>query len=406
MSLPPVLRLIGAVRHYAWGSRTVLADLQGRDGPTERPEAELWLGDHPTAPADVIMDGRRLPLDVAIAADPPAWLGSSSGLHGLPFLLKVLAIERPLSLQVHPDDEQAARGHAAEQARGVPRDAPERRYPDPVAKPELLHALTTVDALCGFRSVEATLEVLARLDVPAMAETRRRLNEGGATALTAVVGALLRTPDAERAALVGAIAQAWARVEARDADAGQAGGGMTFRDLAGWIGQLARLHPEDPGVAVALLLEPRRLAPGDALALRPRVPHAYLRGTGVEIMARSDNVLRGGLTDKHVDVDELLTVLDPAAAVDHRPVERGVGALRVWETATPAFELAHAELAGDEVELPEGGVQVLLATDGEVTVTADGEARTLRRGEAAIVPASTGRVTLRGSGHVFRAAQG
>ena len=153
------------IRDYAWGSPTLLADLQGRE-PTGRPEAELWLGDHPGAPCvAVVADGAHIGLDEVVAADPERCLGPVAPEGRLPFLMKLLAAGAPLSIQAHPTLEQARAGHAAEEAAGVPADAPERNYKDANHKPEMLLALTPFAAMCGFRSPEVSsdsFEALAR----------------------------------------------------------------------------------------------------------------------------------------------------------------------------------------------------------------------------------------------------
>jgi mannose-6-phosphate isomerase len=403
----PIARLEGRVRDYAWGSRRFLAELQGRPSPTDRPEAELWLGAHPTGPAELqLADGRRLPLDAAIVADPAGLLGSEALERfgpRLPFLLKVLAAAEPLSLQAHPSAAQAQAGFADEEARGVPLDAPHRRYRDAWPKPELLRALTPVTALCGFREPDVTLELLAALGVDELAWLAEALRQDGEEALGPAVRRLLTLPDGEREPLVAAVAAGAAGL-AEDDD---------WHAEARMVGQLAGRHPADPGVGVALLLRLVELTPGEALHLPAGNLHAYLEGAGIEVMATSDNVLRGGLTVKHVDVEELLQVLDarPGGLPRVDPVP-GVPGERVLPAPTPFFRLSELGPVGrDVVGLDHRGPQVLLCTGGQAVVTADGSSLTLARGQAAFVPAAAHDVVVAAATgvdatEVFRATVG
>jgi mannose-6-phosphate isomerase len=402
-----IARLEGRVRDYAWGSRRFLADLQGRSSPTAAPEAELWLGAHPTGPATLqLADGSALPLDDAIGAEPTRLLGTDVIERfgpQLPFLLKVLAAAEPLSLQAHPSAAQAQAGFADEEARGVPLDAPHRRYRDAWPKPELLRALTPVTALCGFRDPDVTIDLLATLAVDELAWLADALRRDGAGALGPAVRRLLTLPVRERGPLVAAVAERTVRLP-EDGD---------WAAEARTVHRLAEQHPADPGVVVALLLRLVHLAPGDALHLPAGNLHAYLAGAGVEVMASSDNVLRGGLTAKHVDVDELLQVLDarPGELPRVTPVP-GVPGERVLPAPTPFFRLAElAPRTGAAVVLDRRGPQVLLCTAGRVVVTADDTTLALVGGQAAFVAAAAQdvRVGVEGGAEdvlVFRATVG
>jgi mannose-6-phosphate isomerase len=398
---PIVARLDAPIRTYAWGSRTVLADLQGRPTPTSDPEAELWFGAHPSAPSRIVGADGAMALDDAIAADPVGWLGPEVVARfgpQLPFLLKILAVDAPLSLQLHPSADQAEAGFAGEEAAGVPIDAPERRYRDRWPKPELVRAVTPFVALCGFRPVERTLELLDRLAVPELGELSRRLRDEGQGALTSGVAQLLSTPAAERAELVTAIARAADRGWSPD---------ESFAAELSWLRRLADRYPQDAGVAVAVLLDLVELPPGGSVHLPAGHLHAYLHGTAVEVMAGSDNVLRGGMTAKHVDVDELLRVLVPAA--DPLPpveVAAGVERERVHRVATPFFRLSELAPGDGEVVLDQRGPQILLALDAAAQVTADGTSVALRPGEAAVVPACVAVTMVSGQGVVFRTTVG
>ncbi|MET7748805.1 mannose-6-phosphate isomerase, class I [Micromonospora sp. NPDC005367] len=382
--------LYGPVRDYAWGSRSAIAALQGRSVPSEGPEAELWLGAHPGDPAAIERNGERVSLLDVLAAEPEHWLGrpvlNRFGTR-LPFLLKVLAADAPLSLQAHPDAKQARAGHAADLAR----PAAERNYVDPYHKPELLVALSPFEALCGFREPEESARALAAFGVPSLEPVVTALRTGLAGLRTAV-RTLLTWPQEDRAGLVAAVVAA--PVEGPDAELARS---------------LAAEYPADPGVLVALLLNHVRLVPGEAIWMPAGNLHAYLRGSGVEIMAASDNVLRGGLTPKRVDVDELLRVLrfevldEPVVAA--RPVGPGV---ECWRVPVDDFALQRVTVGGEvpEVELAVDGPRVVLCVTGPVTVDDGTGALKLEGGQAAIGGAAGGPLRISGSGEVYIASSG
>ena len=398
--------MTGAVRTYAWGSRTAIAELSGRPVPAPHPEAELWLGAHPADPALVHgPDGARSLLEV-LRAEPVAALGERSRAEfgdRLPFLLKVLAADEPLSLQAHPSAVQAAQGFADEQRRGVPLDSPVRNYRDASHKPELICALTPFDALAGFRDVDRTVDLLTALAGPELAPYAALLSgQPDAGGLRALFTTWITLPRPALDLLLPAVLDACvAHVRAHGA----------FAAEARTVLALGESYPGDAGVLAALLLNRITLQPGQAIYLPAGNLHAYLDGVGVEIMANSDNVLRGGLTPKHVDVPELLRVLDFTAG--DVPVSDGTtdgGPERTYPTPTAEFRLSRVDLAaGAQVALAHGGPQVLLCTAGEAGLTADGDVLALPRGSAVWVPAADGSVTVRAGAagaQVFRATDG
>ncbi|HEX6754931.1 MAG TPA: mannose-6-phosphate isomerase, class I [Mycobacteriales bacterium] len=342
---PPVTRiepLDNPVRPYAWGSRTAIPALLGVP-PTGQPQAELWIGAHPAAPSRLASGGT---LPARIAADPAGELGPELvDRFGpeLPFLLKVIAAAEPLSLQAHPGLARARAGFAAEEARGIPRDAPERNYPDPNHKPELVCAVTPFAALAGFRPVPATVVLLAPLvaAVPALAPYAQLVRSAP---LPDVVGALLTDASAD---LVAAVAAGCAALD-----------DPAYRTVT----ELARRHPGDPGVLVTLLLNRVDLAPGEALFLAAGNLHCYLHGTAVEVLANSDNVLRGGLTGKHIDVPELLAVLDPRTGPPPRLVPTGSGPVESYRPPVPDFRLDRVTLSA--IPVPIAGPSLVLVLDG------------------------------------------
>ena len=360
-------RLLPHVQAYAWGSTTAFTDVLGLPS-TGGPQAELWLGAHPSLPADVVLGDRTIPLDQAIASDPSGWLGDEVITRfgpTLPFLVKVLSAAQPLSIQAHPSKAQAEVGFARDNAHGLAPDAPDRNYRDANHKPELICALTDFEGLCGFRSEAAAVSVLRRFQASLLRQAASAVETQG---MGPSLGLLLRA----------------SRQECGEAIADVVGRGDA--DLQ-HVAELAQRYPGDPGVAVALLLNHVVLAPGEALYLGAGNLHAYLRGTGMEIMANSDNVLRGGLTSKHVDVEELVRVVHPEPGVLPRvkaePVETG---LTRWPVAAADFLLwrAHPTLSTGAVAVPVGGPAVVLCTEGVVHCVSEDGAVELGRGQAAV----------------------
>jgi len=393
--------LHNTIQRYAWGSHEAMARLQGRPGPTAEPEAELWMGAHAKAPSRLVEPRvRARSLLDAIEAEPVAMLGAA--VHArfgprLPFLLKVLAAAEPLSLQAHPDAAQAERGFAREEAAGIDRAAPHRSYRDPHAKPELVCALGPFVALCGFRAVDQTRALVEALGVP---ELRRRAeplgSQPGGEGLAAVVSDLLTDPDPRP--LVDAVVEAAAKP-----------GDAWARERA-WVVKLGEHYPGDPGVVVAMLLNLIELSSGEALYLSAGQLHCYLHGTAVEIMGGSDNVLRGGLTPKHVDVPELLAVLDrhagPVPVLRPEPVSAMEA---TYETPAPVFGLSRLELPAHARWLgTPRGPEVVLAIEGVAHLYGPAEEVMLEPGASAFVPGSTPRYEIHApsGARLFRATVG
>ena len=385
-------RLTGVIQPYAWGSRTAIPELLGVE-PTGEPQAELWLGAHPLAPSTA--DGE--PLDKVVAEDPVGVIGRASvAAFGprLPFLLKVIAAAQPLSLQAHPSREQAEAGYAREQAAGVPRDAPHRTYRDGWPKPELLCALVETEALCGFREPRETYQMFEKLGVTSALDLVAPLASNDvppAERLRVVFSRLLRLRPDERS-VISDVAQA--------AEAAKGPDHLASFARTAW--ELNAYYSGDPGVLAALLMNRITLHPGDALFMPSGNLHAYLLGGGVEIMANSDNVMRGGLTPKYVNVDELLAILDftPGVRGWITPMEESRG---VWRYPTPApeFALWRIEPRGEPVSVPAGTTgRILLVTHGELTAISGTATLDLGRGESALLTAGE-EVVLIGRGTAF-----
>ncbi len=408
MKVPPLSPMRNPIRDYDWGSTSALAQLQNRI-PSGDPEAELWMGAHPGAPSSLVMPaaaatGGVLPLPDAIAEDPETVLGAS-GLARfgarLPYLMKILAIAKPLSLQVHPDAARAAERYRAD-GDGL--------YADRWHKPEMLYALAPTEALLGFRPVAQVLSLLERLGCERLADLQASLGKDDDSDDTArlrrAFATLLRWPPDQRMSLVADVASALIRLETN--------GNTGYPDVFGWMGRLVGLYPADPMVLAPALLDLVKLAPGDSFFVPPGVPHCYLCGLGLEIMAASDNVLRAGLTSKAVEVDELLTVADtrPLAAPEAAISQLGPAETN-WRVPVEEFQLSRIRIAaGDAVMASEtiSGPQILLCTAGLARVTCGSSAVELPPGASAFATAQAGQLELSAAGpepaEVFRAAAG
>ncbi|GAA4473194.1 mannose-6-phosphate isomerase, class I [Rhodococcus olei] len=404
--------LHGALRTYAWGSRTAIAELCGRPVPSNHPEAELWLGAHPANPSGLQVGESTVSLLDAIAADPVGQLGTRARAgfgDRLPFLLKLLAAEEPLSLQAHPSAAQAKEGFTREEAAGIPLDSPIRNYRDDSHKPELVVALTRFEALAGFRDPHRTVDLLRALDVPAL-EHYIALLEGqpDSSGLRALFTTWITLPPPALGTLLPQILEGCVRYLS-----GPAESRVYAREIRTVLG-LGESYPGDAGVLASMLLNRITLEPGQGLYLAAGNLHAYLHGLGVEVMANSDNVLRGGLTPKHVDVPELLRVLDfePLTGPARTASAAGPGdPVYVYATPAPEFALSRIELTPGcpDAELRRPGPRILLCTAGSVTLRCGDEHLVLERGQSAWIAAVDPAVTVStraGSAQLFSATVG
>jgi len=348
-------------RDYAWGSHGAISELLGLQA-SGAVEAELWLGDHPGSPSRVIGSSNTL----ADVVD-----------DRLPFLLKILAADSPLSLQAHPTSKQAAAGFARENELGIPVDAPERNYRDASHKPELIYALSDeFSALCGFRSVPQILDLLSSL--PEATPLAGRLRRDG---LKNTFEWLVTRGDGVRDLV----------------DVISVGGDATAR-------LLAAAFPGDPGIVVSLLLNRVTLRKGEVLYLPAGNIHAYLSGVGVELMASSDNVLRGGLTPKHVDVPELLSVLNfQPIPVPYLEAERPSPGVEVFRPDVRDFVLVRVEDEGSYVIT---GPAIVFCAEGDLEVTGATGATNISFGDALYVTVEEGTLEFSGLGVVFVATTG
>lgn len=410
------VRIDNTPRDYAWGSRDAIAGFRGRT-PSGGPEAELWLGAHAGSPARVVDEASVGHADLAqwIAADPTSALGAELAAQPeprLPFLLKLLAAGAPLSLQAHPTPEQARAGYAREEGDGVPIDAYDRNYKDRFHKPELIVAVSdTFDALSGFRPLDEVREVVA--DLRAADAASPAPDPGALDLLDAHLGG--ESPLGETVE--------WLLTDGRGGDTGEAAwviervvalagspvaASSLHADSFDTVLALAEAYPGDPGIVISLLLNRVRLRRGEALYLAAGNIHAYLDGLGIELMAASDNVLRGGLTPKHIDVAELVEVLDftpmPPPRLEPEHPAPGIEAFR---PDVQDFVLYRVDPEGtDAPRITLGGPAIVLAEGGEVWLEGSDGVALLGRGEALYVTPEERELSVTGAGVAWIATTG
>ncbi|MEP6477802.1 MAG: mannose-6-phosphate isomerase, class I [Rhodoglobus sp.] len=379
-------------RAYAWGATGAISELLGWPH-SDAIEAELWLGAHPGSPSRILdpeQVGGYPDLAAWIAADPGTALGER--MPQLPFLLKVLAAASPLSLQAHPTIAQARTGFARENALGIPVDAANRNYRDENHKPELIYALSEeFTALCGFRSVPEILGSLGRLNALA---SERGAHRGALRRLEDQLGA----PESLRPAFEWLISRGEG-VDELIARVSELADDST-PELA-TAALLARLFPGDPGIVISLMLNTVTMKRGEVLYLPAGNIHAYLEGVGIELMSASDNVLRGGLTPKHVDVPELVDVLDfsPIPLPYLAPQHPSAG-VAVFQPPVSDFTLVRVE---DDGTVPLAGPAIVLCTAGDLQLAGGVTHARIERGEALYVTPDERTITFTGAGEAFAA---
>lgn len=381
-------KLINTIQHYNWGSKTALTELYGIENPTQQPMAELWMGAHPEASSMVCIDGEQVSLAEMINQNPRQMLGEevAQRFAGLPYLFKVLCAAAPLSVQVHPDKGAAEQGYARENQAGIPLSSPLRNYKDNNHKPELIYALTPFRAMNGFRPPEQIAGLLSPL-----------------SDAHPQIPVFIARPDAE------GLKQLFATLLSLQGDALD----IALRrlsevsaDLPGepWqtVRDLQNVYPGDQGQFMPLLLNVVRLQPGEAMFLFARTPHAYLHGSGLEIMANSNNVLRAGLTPKHIDIPELLAnvafVSCPAEALLTSPVYSR------HEISFPVpvddFSFVIYQLQPTAEALSCQGPRIVLCLEGAAVCVCSGQQLALQPGESLFIPANEPDLQVSGHGRL------
>ena len=380
------------IQGYDWGSHDALTTLFGIPNPAGKPQAELWMGAHPNGCSEVVLAGDVQKLSTLINSAPAAVLGDATQARfgSLPFLFKVLCAEKALSIQVHPSKAQAEAGFAREEAAGIDIKASNRNYKDPNHKPELVFALTPYQAMNGFRAIPAILALFERVKLATIADLVAALaanqNEAGLQHFFHQL--LILTGPRKEDALAGLLAYAAAHQD---------------EETFALVTSLAAQYPGDVGLFSPLLLNVVTLQPGQAMYLDACTPHAYVRGTGLEIMANSDNVLRAGLTPKYIDVAELLDCTRCLAKPDDQILlsPRMEGAVQHYDVPVPDFTFS-VYPAGEHA-LTTASAEILFAIDGTVILQQGKQSLRLEKGQSAFIPATTGSYQLLAEGRVARA---
>ncbi len=397
-----VFKMKNRIQNYAWGSTTAIPELLGFENDEKKTMAELWMGAHPKAPSIAVgSDGDETGLDRLISESPVDFLGPEAAerFEGrLPYLFKVLAAGTPLSIQAHPNREQARAGFNRENDAGIALDAFERNYKDDNHKPEIICALSEYHAMRGFRPIAEIVSNFRKIAIPDIEEAVALLEADSdiKTALQTFFTMLMKLSDASRLKLISN-----ALTLCNDNDVKLPG--------SRWIRRLSELYPGDIGIVSPLYLNVVTLQPGEAMYLPAGVLHAYLEGSGIELMANSDNVLRGGLTPKHVDVSELLATLDfrPGKPEILRP-EKISEYESAYKTEAREFYLSRIELNGNSYSIPKqvygpGFPSILICLEGCIDITDGNRIVSMKRGETVFVSFGS-RPTLNGTGILFRAS--
>lgn len=392
--------LKNTIQEYAWGSTNAISDLLGLSNPDNKPQAELWMGAHSKAPSLVQHRGRWVPLPDLIKKNPGAILGKKVAEkfnNRLPYLFKVLAAARPLSIQAHPDLRQAREGFQRENARKIPLDAPNRNYIDDNHKPECICALSRFWALSRFRKIPAMLAYLEKLDLRQLTtEFTAFKRQPNANGLKRFYTALMSLPQGRQKEVIHEALDSALRFAAED---------PVFK----WMLRLADGYSADIGVLSPILLNLICLEPGQAIFLDAGELHAYLEGLGIELMANSDNVLRGGLTSKHADIPELLRILKFEGHDIQRlePQESTADEL-VYPSPAREFVLSVIKLRpGARYRSPaHRSIEILICTQGALAVTDSGSPveTQLPQGASVVIPAAVKRYAIRGQGVCYKAA--
>ncbi|MEW6259108.1 MAG: mannose-6-phosphate isomerase, class I [Thermodesulfobacteriota bacterium] len=393
-----IVRLHNPVKTYAWGSETAIPELIGIPVVPGRPVAEWWIGAHPLGPSDVECNGGRIRLDHWIAENPEGYLGHRvcSRFGGnFPFLLKVLAATHPLSIQVHPDKNEAAAGFLRENESGIPLDDPKRTFKDPNPKPECVCALTPFWVMYGFQPIEA---IQAHFEPFAVFLADESLHRSGPIPdrLRGFLKSLLEMDPQRKQGLLMAV-RGW--IERHPAS----------NAITEWVPRLMQAYPEDIGSLAPLFMNVAELQPGEALYLPPKTLHAYLEGMAIEIMVNSDNVVRGGLTPKHIDIPTLLDIVNFGPNCVEVQHGSPLGTFeRVYRSPEESFRLSRIELSGDASAefLSTGGIEVYLCTEGSFHVSewpTSSEGIRVRKGESFLVTGDCPGIRMKGSGTMFKA---
>jgi len=392
--------LENTIQEYAWGSYTAIPELLGNDSPANTPEAELWMGAHPKAPSKVNCNGKWMSLLELIDKNSDDILGEKVAQrfkNRLPYLFKVLAAAKPLSIQAHPSLDQAREGFDRENRLGIPLDAPNRNYKDDNHKPECICALTFFWALNGFRKISDMISLMGKICPPGLKKDfdmfRQQPNSRGLKEFFKAMMIMDRTTQNQ---IISDVVKNANQLIDKNA---------AYR----WIIDLHEEYPTDIGILSPIILNLICLEPGQAMFLPAGTLHAYLDGVGIELMANSDNVLRGGLTPKHVDVKELLNVLNfEERDVNILKMEKINPCEHQYESYADEFALSVIAVKADTgyTSPDKRYVEILLCIDGDAVITdlAGNNNVPIRKGMSILIPACVEKYSIKGNAVFYKAA--
>jgi mannose-6-phosphate isomerase len=389
------------IQTYAWGSMTFIPELLGRRPvPSKKPQAELWMGVHPKAPSKVLYDGEWMSLPEFVRKDPQGVLGESTAKkfsNELPFLFKVLAATKPLSIQAHPSRDQAQAGFARENEMKIPLDASHRNYRDVNHKPELICALTPFWLLNGFRKIDDLIALTERIGAPALRDMVRSLQgRHEAEDLKVFLTTLMTMNRDTQTRLVSEVMHCIEQNSGTDT-------------ALQWVLRLNQEYPGDMGVLSPLFMNIVRLRPGQGMYTPSGRLHTYLEGAGIELMANSDNVLRGGLTAKNMAIPELLRILDfTHNEVDILRPKRSEKGEDIYHTPAKEFVLSLISVEGDSPfeSASNRSVEIMICLEGDAQISDSGKKNvlSLTRGTSLIVPAAVEHYRIEGKATLYKAA--
>ncbi|NHB97514.1 mannose-6-phosphate isomerase [Photorhabdus stackebrandtii] len=387
-----MLKMINQIQHYSWGSKTALTHIYGVENPDDLPMAELWMGAHPKN-SSIVVDpetGKPVALNELIASDPEKYLGKkvSDRFHRLPFLFKVLCAAQPLSIQVHPDKISAEEGFTKENSAGIPLDSPERNYKDDNHKPELVYALTSFRAMNGFRPLN---EIAQLLEVVTAAHPKIQFftQKPDEQNLAFLFSQLLHMRGRQKQLALAVLKSA-----------------LNSRIGEPWdtIKKMTEFYPDDNGLFTPLLLNVIKLEPHQAMFLCARTPHAYLEGVALEVMANSDNVLRAGLTNKHMDIPELMANLDFVSKPINTLLTLPKQQKTVQNFPVPIDDFAFSiySLSEQPIILENDSASIVFCIEGQTVIQSGKQQLNIFPGESVFISAAEKTVIIHGDGFTAR----
>ncbi|UCB45200.1 MAG: mannose-6-phosphate isomerase, class I [Spirochaetota bacterium] len=400
-----IVKLKNKIQEYTWGSKTAIAELMGNPAPSPKPQAELWMGAHPKAPSEVLLENEYITLIELIKKNPSAILGNATARkfsESLPFLFKVLAAGEPLSIQAHPTARQAKDGFQRENRENIPLDAYKRSYKDQNHKPEIISALTPFWAMSGFRPIGKMLNILNLVDLQSMSQEIDAFHKRPDThGLKDFFESLMNLPANKKEKLVGEAVR-WAEKAGKKST-------TEIEIVSRWILRLNEKYPGDIGVLSPIILNLECLNPGDAMFTRAGVLHAYLEGVGIELMANSDNVLRGGLTEKNVDVPELLRILDYSSTTFKKIPEITMpNGEMIYDSPAQEFRLSriHVNKNNDYSSDETRSAEIIICIEGNCIINdiRENTKHEVSKGDSILIPASVTQYTITGAAQLFKAS--